>query len=138
MFQAVTADLNNHTEWAPGVSPLELSHRSPEFESIKNECESLLRKVYHLPDDFVMLWTHGGGHGQFSAVPMNIIKESDKSASFIVNGAWSKKAMNECAKYIAVNEISNEDGSSPTKEQRNAKWDLENCAFVYLCSNETV
>lgn len=46
--------------------------------------------------------------------------------------------MNEASKYIKVNEISNEQGTTPTIEQRASKWDLENCAYVYLCSNETV
>jgi phosphoserine aminotransferase len=67
-----------------------------------------------------------------------MIKESDKSASFIVNGAWSKKAMNECAKYISVNEISNIDGSTPSIEQRKEQWNLDKCSYVYMCSNETV
>jgi phosphoserine aminotransferase len=67
-----------------------------------------------------------------------LIKEEDKSASFIVNGAWSKKAMAEASKYIAVKEVSNENGLTPSFEERKDKWDLENCAFVYLCSNETV
>jgi phosphoserine aminotransferase len=138
VFNAILADLNNHEDWAPGVSPLELSHRSPEFEKIKNDCEVSLRQVYNLPDDFAMIWTHGGGHGMFAAVPLNLITESHKSASFIVNGAWSKKAMNEASKYISVNEISNVDGSTPSIEERKSKWNLENCAFVYLCSNETV
>ncbi len=97
---------------------MELSHRSPEFGEIKSECERLLRKVYHIPDDFVVLWTHGGGHGGFSMVPMNLITEKHQSASFIVNGAWSKKAMNEASKYIKVNEISNEKGTTPSIEER--------------------
>ena len=69
---------------------------------------------------------------------MNLIKESDKSASFIVNGAWSKKAMDEASKYIEVNEISNEAGTTPTIEERKNQWNLEKCSYVYLCSNETV
>jgi phosphoserine aminotransferase len=97
-----------------------------------------LRKVYHIPEEFVILWTHGGGHGCFSAIPMNLIKESDKSASFIVNGAWSKKAMDEASKYIEVNEISNVAGTTPTIEERKNQWNLEKCSYVYLCSNETV
>ena len=53
-------------------------------------------------------------------VPMNLITEQHQSASFIVNGAWSKKAMIEAAKYIKVNEISNEKGTTPTiKERKN-------------------
>ena len=71
-------------------------------------------------------------------VPMNLITEQHQSASFIVNGAWSKKAMIEAGKYIKVNEISNEKGTTPTIEERKNKWVLKDCAYVYLCSNETV
>ena len=138
VFDSVLADLNDHKKWAPGISPMELSHRSPEFDEIKSECERLLRKVYNIPDDFHILWTHGGGHGCFSMVPMNLIEEKHQSASFIVNGAWSKKAMNEASKYIKVNEISNKKGTTPTIEERKSQWDLKDCAYVYLCSNETV
>jgi len=51
-------------------------------------------------------------------VPLNLINESHKSASFIVNGAWSKKAMMEASKYIDVLEISKEDGTTPNLEER--------------------
>lgn len=131
-------DMNNTDLWAPGVSPMELSHRAPEFETIFNDCETSFRKLYNLPDDFALIWTHGGGHGQFSSVPLNLIKEGDKSAAFIVNGAWSDKAMKEASKYITAKKVCTDSGITPTAAERASQWDLDGCSFVYVCSNETV
>ena len=43
VYDSVMADMNDHEKWAPGISPMELSHRSPEFGEIKSECERLFR-----------------------------------------------------------------------------------------------
>ena len=59
--------------WKIGVSPLEISHRSPEFLKIKDSCENLVKDLLKVPDNYSIIWTHGGGHGQFSAVPLNLL-----------------------------------------------------------------
>mmetsp|Transcript_13500 Transcript_13500/g.19745 ORF Transcript_13500/g.19745 Transcript_13500/m.19745 type:complete len:421 (-) Transcript_13500:88-1350(-) len=115
-----------------------LSHRSPEFVDILQNAVELSRKAMAIPDNYEILFTHGGGHGQFAAVPMNLCTSKDEKATYLVSGTWSKRAAVEAAKYCTPSVISseNDDGtfsSFPTLD----KIDPES-KYVYLCSNETV
>lgn len=65
---------------------MEISHRSPEFLEIKNNCENLFRELLEIPNDYSILWTHGCGHGQFSAVPLNLSKDTNNSPNYFVKG----------------------------------------------------
>lgn len=62
---------------------------------------SLCRKI---PDNYKVMFLQGGGSGQFSAVPLNLIglKEA-KCADYVVTGTWSEKAAKEAEKYGKVN-----------------------------------
>ena len=55
-----------------GMSVMEMSHRSPEFESINAAAEAGLRKHLGIPDDYAVIFVQGGGSLQFSMVPMNL------------------------------------------------------------------
>ena len=78
-----------------------MSHRSPEFNTILENVNNKLRKFMEIPNEFKIIWTQGGGHGQFSAIPLNFtrLKENVKGGYF-VNGTWSNRAYNESKKYI--------------------------------------
>ena len=79
---------NNH-----GITSLEISHRSPEVDLMKNEAESNIRKFMKIPDNFSLIWTQGGGHGQFSAIPLNLNNIiNNKSAHYIVSVTLSEIA----------------------------------------------
>ena len=54
-----------------GASVMSMSHRSPEFAAIIDDTSASLRRVLHIPDTHEILFTHGGGHGQFAAIPLN-------------------------------------------------------------------
>src|SRR5712671_2186014 len=58
---------------ALGASVIEISHRSKEFDLICENAANLFRKLVSLSADYNVLWMHGGGRMQFSAVPMNLI-----------------------------------------------------------------
>ena len=48
----------------------------------------------------------GGGHGQFSAIPLNMKTiDNFKKASYIVNGTWSLRAYNEAKRFIDTTNI---------------------------------
>ena len=55
-----------------GMSVMEMSHRSPEFEAINNAAEQNLRKLLAIPDDYAVIFVQGGGSMQFTMVPMNL------------------------------------------------------------------
>src|SRR5208283_3717581 len=54
-----------------GMSVMELSHRSPEFEAVNNKAEEALRRELAIPEDYSVLFLQGGGSMQFAMVPMN-------------------------------------------------------------------
>ena len=63
---------NNDSKYKYGVTPFEMSHRSPEFNNILDNVNDKLRLFMKIPKDFVIIWTQGGGHGQFSSIPLNM------------------------------------------------------------------
>jgi phosphoserine aminotransferase len=115
-----------------------LSHRSPEFLSILENTVLLMKEVMNIPSNYEVLFTHGGGHGQFAAVPLNLCPTGTEKATYLVNGTWSARAAIEAKKYSSPIVISsqNPDGtftSNPPLDDIDPE-----SAYVYLCSNETV
>jgi len=122
-----------------GSSVMELSHRSPEYMAVATKAEQTLRTLMDIPNNYKVLFCHGGGRGQFSAVPLNLLPEG-KKADYIVSGSWSKGAAAEAANFGEVNVI------DITVETDNVKtilplneWPLSpDAAYVHYCPNETV
>lgn len=91
-----------------GMSVMEMSHRSKAFEEIIQTAEQDLRDLMHIPDNYTVLFLQGGASQQFSAIPMNLMKNG--VADYIVTGQWAKKAYQEAQKYgKAVKIASSED-----------------------------
>ncbi len=86
-----------------GMSVMEMSHRSKDFEEILDEAERDLRTLMNIPDNYRVLFLQGGGCTQFAMIPMNLMK--NKSADYIVTGQWSKKAAEEAKIFGEVNVI---------------------------------
>lgn len=126
---------------AARLGSMALSHRSPEFSSILSQTVSNIRRVMHIPDEYEVLFTQGGGHGQFSAVPLNLCPSQDCPATYVVSGTWSLRAIAEARKYCTPHVISSQDAEGnfttfPMQEML-TKYHPES-RFIYLCSNETV
>ncbi len=119
-----------------GMSVMEISHRSKEFENIINEAEADLRELLGIPANYSVLFLQGGASLQFSMIPMNL-RPAGASADYIITGAWSKKAVQEAQK-LGVTHI-----AADTKESNYnrlpPKLDLDSkAAYLYYCSNETI
>ncbi|XP_071777012.1 phosphoserine aminotransferase [Centroberyx gerrardi] len=122
-----------------GISVLEMSHRSSDFSKILNTTENLLRELLNIPDNYKVMFLQGGGSGQFSAVPLNLIGlKEDKCADYIVTGTWSSKAAQEAEKYGKINVV-HPKLDSYTKIPDPSSWTLNpSASYVYYCCNETV
>lgn len=77
-----------------GMSILEISHRSGEFDGIMRDAEAGIREVANIPDNYKVLFLQGGASSQFFSVPMNLSPHGG-SPAYINTGAWSKKAIKE-------------------------------------------
>ncbi|GGD53078.1 phosphoserine aminotransferase [Lacimicrobium alkaliphilum] len=122
-----------------GCSVMELSHRSKAFIEVAEQAEADLRDLLSIPEQYRVLFTHGGGRGQFSAVPMNLSKES-ASADYLVSGSWSSAALTEARKYLQVNQVAEAtivDGVKRMPDRGDWQCDPK-AAYFHYCPNETV
>ncbi|KAM9083204.1 phosphoserine aminotransferase isoform 4-T5 [Megaptera novaeangliae] len=122
-----------------GISVLEMSHRSSDFSKIINNTENLVRELLAIPDNYKVIFVQGGGCGQFSAVPLNLIGlKAGRCADYVVTGSWSAKAAEEAKKFGTVNIVHPKLGSY-TKIPDPSTWNLSpDASYVYYCANETV
>ena len=103
------------------------------------KAEADLRALMSIPDNYKILFCHGGGRGQFSAVPLNLLPQG-KSADYIVSGSWSKAAAAEAQNFGEINVINiNQDNKAQTSLIDSQDWPLNpEAAYVHYCPNETV
>lgn len=122
-----------------GSSVMELSHRSDVYMTMAAQAEADLRDLMAIPNNYKVLFCHGGGRGQFSAVPLNLLPQG-KSADYIVNGSWSKAAAVEAKNFGNINVVNiREEHDGETSLIPANKWPLNNdAAYVHYCPNETV
>lgn len=120
-----------------GMSVMEMSHRSKEFDTIIKEAEQDLRDLMNIPDNYKVLFLQGGASQQFSAIPMNLMKNG--VADYIVTGQWAKKAYQEACRYgKAVKVASSEDKTfSYIPDCSDLPID-EDADYVYICENNTI
>lgn len=118
-----------------GMSLIEMSHRGVVFTQIIKETKEMLRELLAVPQTHDILLLQGGGHTQFSMVPLNLLGAAAE-ASYIVNGVWSKKAAAEAQKFCHVNTIGNPSRAVvPDSDDIIVQHDA---AYLYYCMNETV
>lgn len=120
-----------------GMSVMEMSHRSKVFDTIIKEAEQDLRDLMNIPDNYKVLFLQGGASQQFSAIPMNLMKNG--VADYIVTGQWAKKAYQEASRYgKAVKIASSEDKTfSYIPDCSDLPID-EDADYVYICENNTI
>jgi len=121
-----------------GMSVMEMSHRSPEFESINAAAEAGLRKHLRIPNDYAVLFLQGGGSMQFSMVPMNLCLPG-KPVDLLHTGAWTAKALGELKKGIPHNVAASTEAQKFTRVPRNDEIKLSpESSYVYMCTNNTI
>lgn len=119
-----------------GMSVMEISHRSKEFEAIIQTAEADLRELLGIPANYKVMFLQGGAHLQFTMIPMNL-RAAGASADYIVTGTWSKTAVKEAQKLGATHLAASTetDGFKGFPE----KLDLDpKAAYLHFTSNETI
>ncbi|MBI1964671.1 MAG: 3-phosphoserine/phosphohydroxythreonine transaminase [Betaproteobacteria bacterium] len=121
-----------------GMSVMEVSHRGKEFIAVHANAEADLRELLAIPKNYKVLFLQGGGAGQFSFVPMNLLRGRG-CADYVQTGYWSKKAIAEAKRYCRVNLVANTEDSKFTRVPKLAEWKLDpGAAYVHITSNETI
>ena len=123
-----------------GMSVMEMSHRTPEFEEILAGAESALRELMGIPQNYKVLFLQGGASTQFASVPLNLLSEH-KCADYIVSGQFSDKAMKEAKKYGDIAVAASSAGANPSfstipkTERSDFRPDAD---YVHICFNNTI
>jgi phosphoserine aminotransferase len=121
-----------------GMSVMELSHRSKEFEAIRDRAENGLRRLMGIPENFSVLFLQGGASLQFSMIPMNLLGPND-SADYIVHGAWGEKAFKEAQKEGTVRIAASTKEFGYKRVPHLDELELDpNAKYVHLTTNETI
>lgn len=122
-----------------GTSVMEISHRGKPFIAVAKQAEQDLRDLLDIPANYKVLFCHGGGRGQFSAVPLNLAG-SHTHADYVDGGYWAASAAQEAKKYLTPNIIDPRftlEGKRALKPM--SEWQLTpGAAYVHYCPNETI
>ena len=123
-----------------GASVIEISHRSKEFDEILCKTDALLTELAGIPDNYKILYVHGGAQMQFSAVPLNLIgRKSARKAAFVLTGTWAVKASNEAERYgTALNIASSKDEKFCRIPEFDAAQLPGDTSYLHIVSNNTL
>ena len=131
-----------------GLSVMEISHRSDDFQQITNEAESDFRDLLNIPTNYQVLFLHGGASMQFPMIPLNFGNKDSKksfsagqsySADYINSGYWAKKAISEGSKFLKVNVAASSEEKNFTYFPSQESWEIEkNSCYIHLTPNETI
>ena len=125
-----------------GVSVMEISHRSKEFIALTEQAEKTLRKLMTIPDNYHVLFMHGGGRAQFSNVVTNFLGDNGL-ALYLISGQWSMAAVAEAEKLAgegnidSLNIVEKIDGVNQVVLPDLTTID-NNYRYLHYCANETV
>ncbi|HPH96424.1 MAG TPA: 3-phosphoserine/phosphohydroxythreonine transaminase [Anaerolineaceae bacterium] len=120
-----------------GMSVMEMSHRSKEFEGIIQTAEADLRELLGIPTNYKVMFLQGGATLQFAMLPMNL-RPAGASADYIVTGSWSKIASKEAGKLGKTNVIFNGESANFTTLPTGPLTVDPQAAYVHFCHNETI
>ena len=121
-----------------GMSVMEMSHRSTEYEEIQSRAEQGLRRHLGVPDGYTVLFLQGGASLQFAMVPMNLCLPG-KPVDMIHTGAWTAKAIGELKKIAEHRLAASTEPDKFTRVPRAEELKLDpNASYVHLCTNNTI
>jgi phosphoserine aminotransferase len=121
-----------------GMSIMEISHRSKEYEAVNDETQQLFRELLNLPSNYQIMFLQGGASTQFAMIPMNLLREG-QTASYVITGSWGDKALKEAQLIgktsVPVNTKEIKYRSIPSLEDIPLANDT---AYLHITSNETI
>ncbi len=117
-----------------GMSILEISHRSKEFDAVMNEAVALFRELLNIPDNYHVIFVGGGASTQFFHIPYNLLEHK---AGYINTGVWAKKAMKEAKNFGQVEVIASSEDRNFTYIPKNVEIpsDLD---YLHITTNNTI
>ncbi len=115
-----------------GLSVLEVSHRSKEFQAVIDEATALVKEILAIPDGFSVLWLGGGASMQFCMMPYNFLKTK---ASFLDTGTWASNAIKEARLFGEVNVVASSKDAGYTFIPKDFVVPADSDYFHYTSNN---
>lgn len=119
-----------------GLSLLEISHRSKEFEAVLDEAVSLVKELFSVPEGYSVLFLQGGASTQFALVPYNLLPSTGK-ASYLETGVWANKALKEAKYFGEVEVVATSKESNFTYIPKDYTIPAD-AAYFHITSNNTI
>lgn len=135
--QAIDASVEAIRNFAgTGLSILEISHRSKQFEAVVAQSEQLVRELYNIPDTYAIIFLGGGASLQFDMVPMNFLNEHE-TAGYVNTGVWASRAIKEAKLFgnVRVLATSEETNFDHVPKGYHIDTDLK---YFHCTSNNTI
>jgi len=121
-------------DFKDGLSILEISHRTPEFEAVVEEAVSLIKELLNVPAGYSVLFLQGGASLQFAMVPMNLLPEG-KTAAYLDTGVWANKAIKEVKNFGVANVVASSKDSNYTFIPKDFSIPEDSVYFHYTSNN---
>lgn len=123
-----------------GMSVMEMSHRDaggPVQNTISGAADKL-RILLNIPANYHVIFMQGGAHGQFAAVPLNLLG-GKRTADYVSTGFWSVRAVQEASNFCDVRYAHDGKSDGYSRIPPVSEWDISpDSAYVHICANETI
>ncbi len=121
-----------------GMSMIEMSHRSEDYEAVHSGAVRLIRRLFAVPDDFDVLFVQGGATMQFGMLAMNLLSDGSKGG-YVDTGAWASKALADGAHHGDVYTAWSGRAGGYVRVPVSSEVEIQtDTRYVHLTSNETI
>lgn len=117
-----------------GLSVLEISHRSKEFQAVIDEASALVKELLEVPEGYSVLWLGGGASMQFCMLPFNLLKTK---ASYLDTGTWASNAIKEARLFGEVDVVASSKDANYTFIPKGYEISADSDYF-HFTSNNTI
>ncbi|MCD8386014.1 MAG: 3-phosphoserine/phosphohydroxythreonine transaminase [Bacteroidales bacterium] len=94
-----------------GLSILEISHRSKQFQAVIDEATALVKELLEVPEGYSVLWLGGGASMQFCMLPYNLLRNK---AAYLDTGTWAHNAIKEAKLFGEVDVVASSEAANYT------------------------
>jgi len=119
-----------------GLSLLEISHRSKEFEAVLDEAVALVKELFAVPEGYSVLFLQGGASTQFAMAPYNLLPSTGKAA-YLETGVWANKALKEAKFFGEVEIVASSKADNFTYIPKDYTIPAD-AAYFHITSNNTI
>lgn len=134
VIEEAAASLNDFM--GMGLSLLEISHRTKQFEGVVSEIEQLVKELMGIGDEYAVLLLSGGASSQFFMIPMNLLNDNE-TACYINTGVWASGAIKEAKNFGKVNVIASSEEDKFRHIPKNYQIPTD-AVYLHITSNNTI